>query len=854
VTRTRDLVSIVIPVFNGARYVGEAIESALAQTWPNVEIIVVNDGSNDGGATQRAIERYGDAVRVIVKANGGVATALNAGIAAMRGDWFSWLSHDDLYMPTKIERYMEVLNVDGAPAIAFGDVELIDAYGARIGESRLTRGFSAADDPRWVVLEGRLNGCAMLVPRVCLATCGGFDPGLPTTQDYAYWFELARHFRFVPVREPLVRSRSHAEQESRGARHLEEASLRWLAMLDELDLEDGAADAGQRLRRLYRVWKFLQASSYDGARAYVESRIAKHLTDVPVALICDDAGGGEAGVALQMLSAAGGRCTELVLIDRTNDASVVLDRTTWTSVSIAQTTRVPMPEPCPSSVLRAAASCCSADLLVFLDSSAPIESLALRQGLAAVATDEADGWLAGAATQPGHAWLGALCGSVIRREHAANAGRHGAHALEQLGLRSRLSMVRPLDALPTSKQAARPAPIARQRYGHPALSLGAQPSGTRPTLLILVHSLGGGTLRYAETVAGLVKNRVNVLFGWGVENRVFRLSSVSADAGEVDYELPDELDRLILDLRGLAVTRLDVMHSIGFDVHLESLLERLGVPFDLTLLDYHQVALHPHLVDDAGQFVGDHALVSGKHGLLRPAPLPARLHAADRVIACSRDLAGRFGRLARGMPLIAAKLPEPGNPEKFALHPPPLRPGAPMRVLYLGSLARHKGVHTIARVGELLRERRLRIRIDCLGHRDVDLAPDILVNPHLRVLGPYASGDLNALVCQMRPHVAWLPFTAPETHSFSLSDVMLQGLPVLATAIGAIPERVEGRPLTWLVEPDEASPEGIVAWLERLQRDCLTTPPRWLPVNHLPASKRNFYEREYLLPLLGELR
>ena len=74
-----------------------------------------------------------------MKPNGGVATALNTGIAAMRGQWFSWLSHDDLYLPTKIERYMEVLN--GAPAIAFGDVEHIDAYGAKIGEGRLTRGF-----------------------------------------------------------------------------------------------------------------------------------------------------------------------------------------------------------------------------------------------------------------------------------------------------------------------------------------------------------------------------------------------------------------------------------------------------------------------------------------------------------------------------------------------------------------------------------------------------------------------------------------------------------------------------------------------------------------------------------------
>jgi hypothetical protein len=90
---------------------------------------------------------------------------------------------------------------------------------------------------------------------------------------------------------------------------------------------------------------------------------------------------------------------------------------------------------------------------------------------------------------------------------------------------------------------------------------------------------------------------------------------------------------------------------------------------------------------------------------------------------------------------------------------------------------------------------------------------------------------------------------APETHSFSLSEVMLQGLPVLATGLGAIPERLEGRRSTWLVTPDEASPHELTEWLERLQDERLTTSPRWLPTNHLPPLTPYFYEREYLRPL-----
>ena len=83
-------VSIVIPVYNGSDYLGEAIDSALTQTYPNIEILIVNDGSNDGGATERIARSYGDKVRYVSKDNGGVASALNLAIREMKGDYFSW--------------------------------------------------------------------------------------------------------------------------------------------------------------------------------------------------------------------------------------------------------------------------------------------------------------------------------------------------------------------------------------------------------------------------------------------------------------------------------------------------------------------------------------------------------------------------------------------------------------------------------------------------------------------------------------------------------------------------------------------------------------------------------------------
>ena len=121
------LVSIVIPVYNGADYLAEAIDSAIAQTYSNIEIIVVNDGSTDDGATERVARAYGNRIKYYSKPNGGVATALNYAIKRMNGDYFSWLSHDDVYLPEKVERQIKKLEeLDGEMVILYSNVEVID--------------------------------------------------------------------------------------------------------------------------------------------------------------------------------------------------------------------------------------------------------------------------------------------------------------------------------------------------------------------------------------------------------------------------------------------------------------------------------------------------------------------------------------------------------------------------------------------------------------------------------------------------------------------------------------------------------------------------------------------------------
>lgn len=207
-------VSIVIPVYNGSDFLSEAIESALSQRYGHVEIIVVNDGSDDGGATARVARAYGDRVRYFEKDNGGVASALNAAVEHMSGEYFSWLSHDDLYTEDKVAREIEVLaGLDKERTIIYSDYSVFSADPGQAVPVRM-RGVPAEQFRYWITVENCLHGCTLLIPRRAFAECGGFDERLRTTQDYDLWFRLAERFRFVHVPEVLVKARSHPEQGS----------------------------------------------------------------------------------------------------------------------------------------------------------------------------------------------------------------------------------------------------------------------------------------------------------------------------------------------------------------------------------------------------------------------------------------------------------------------------------------------------------------------------------------------------------------------------------------------------------------------------------------------------------------
>ena len=199
------LVSVIIPVHNGERYLQECLSSVVAQTWRPLDVIVVDDGSTDRSA---AIAEGVEGVTIIRQANAGVAAARNAGIAAARADCIALLDQDDVWLPRKLEAQMELLRAS----------PLLDYVLTR--QERFVEPGHAL--PSWIrpghvdTVLGGFEPSAVLFRRAALARVGPFDPRFVVASD-AEWFFRATDagLRTAFVEEPLLRRRIHDQNNSR---------------------------------------------------------------------------------------------------------------------------------------------------------------------------------------------------------------------------------------------------------------------------------------------------------------------------------------------------------------------------------------------------------------------------------------------------------------------------------------------------------------------------------------------------------------------------------------------------------------------------------------------------------------
>lgn len=202
-------ISVVIPNYNYERYVGEAIESALGQTYDHREIIVVDDGSTDNSV--KVIKSFGDKVRLIKQENQHASAARNTGIGASRGKWIAFLDSDDQWHPQKLEFQIEALkrhpewSYIGTHALEGGAYPDFDTVAPKERETSLMDFFCYTP----------LSDSDALIKKECFENVGVFNPELRGSEDLDLWLRIASTYKGGIIEAPLWRYRQHPAQLNR---------------------------------------------------------------------------------------------------------------------------------------------------------------------------------------------------------------------------------------------------------------------------------------------------------------------------------------------------------------------------------------------------------------------------------------------------------------------------------------------------------------------------------------------------------------------------------------------------------------------------------------------------------------
>ena len=216
----KPLVSVIIPNYNYARYVCEAIDSVLTQTYPNIEIIVVDDGSKD--ESKEILQSYGGKIKTILQQNQGVSAARNNGLTESKGEFIAFLDADDVWLPQKIEKQIERFLSDDLLGLVHVGVEDIDADGKHLSnhldglEGDISHEFLLFN--RAVVLGG---GSGIIIRRQILEEIGGFDTRLSTSADWDVFHQVSSRSKVGFIAEVLLKYRIHGSNMHGNIRRME---------------------------------------------------------------------------------------------------------------------------------------------------------------------------------------------------------------------------------------------------------------------------------------------------------------------------------------------------------------------------------------------------------------------------------------------------------------------------------------------------------------------------------------------------------------------------------------------------------------------------------------------------------
>lgn len=262
---------MIIPNYNYANYLREAVDSALNQTYSDIEVIVVDDGSKDG--SRQVIETYGTAIAALFQENQGVSAARNNGVAASSGVIAAFLDADDVWHPKKIELQVERFLTEQEIGLIHVGVQDIDADGRPLAQHLDGMEGEVATHlllfERGVILGG---GSGIMVSRKVFDEIGGFDTRLSTSADWDLFFQVSSRYRTAFIPEILLNYRIHGSNMHGNIPRMEHEMV--LGYKKAFDTDDQSVLALKRraMGNLHRVL----AGSYFHAGNY--EALLKHAT------------------------------------------------------------------------------------------------------------------------------------------------------------------------------------------------------------------------------------------------------------------------------------------------------------------------------------------------------------------------------------------------------------------------------------------------------------------------------------------------------------------------------------------------------------------------------------------------
>jgi glycosyltransferase involved in cell wall biosynthesis len=208
-----ELVSIVIPIYNSEQFLKESLESVINQTYQNIEIICVNDGSTDNSL--EILKSYSDKITIISQENRGLASALNAGIKQMKGKWFKWFSPDDMMYTHTIETLVHTAK-KYPNTIVYSNWEIIDEDSKKLRDFQESN-YNELSDFEYNVrlLDGQqINVNTSLIPSTLFQKCSIRELNDPVAVDYDFFLHAALlcDIKFYLIQESLIKYRIHTKQ------------------------------------------------------------------------------------------------------------------------------------------------------------------------------------------------------------------------------------------------------------------------------------------------------------------------------------------------------------------------------------------------------------------------------------------------------------------------------------------------------------------------------------------------------------------------------------------------------------------------------------------------------------------